>query len=100
VKSVTKDRAAGLLAAALDLAEKHGVHSLTHEAVGLAADASASLVKVRLGTIGAVRSAVMREAVKQRRVRIVAEGLVARNRYARKADEALRNECAEWVRRA
>ena|GEM_PF-2226368 len=100
MKTSTKERAAALLAAALDLARKQGWHSLTHESIAKAADVSPSLVKVRLGTIAALRRAVMREAVRQGVVRVVAEGLVAGDRTARRADAALRSACAEWMVRA
>lgn len=97
MKPSTRERAASLLAAAVSLAHRKGWHSLTHESVATAAGVSPSLVKVRLGTIGALRRAVMREAVKQRRVRVVAQGLAAGDRAARAADAALRRECGELV---
>lgn len=100
MKPATKQRAAELLAGAVGLAEKQGWHSLTHESIAAAAEVSPSLVKVRLGTIVDVRRAVMREAVKQRLPRVVAEGLCARDRTARRADAALRAACGEWVSRA
>lgn len=92
-----KQRTASLLSAALKLSERDGWHSLTHASIAAAADCSPSLVKVRLGTIESIRKAVMRLAVKQRHVRTVAEGLLAGDRIARKADESLRRECASRV---
>lgn len=97
MKPTAKERAAALLQAALDLAARKGWHSLTHESIATAAGVSPSLVKLRLGPIGALRRAVMREAVARRRVRVVAQGLAAGDRTARTADAALRRECGDWV---
>lgn len=92
-----KERTASLLSAALKLSERDGWHSLTHASIAAAADCSPSLVKVRLGTIESIRRAVMRVAVKQRMPRTVAEGLLAGDRVARKADRDLRAECSALV---
>lgn len=100
MKSATKERTAGMLAAALKLAATGSWHSITHESIARSAGVSPSLVKVRLGPIAAVRRAVMREAVKQRVVRVVAEGLAVRDRTALRADPALRLSCGRWVEMA
>lgn len=100
MKPTTKERAASLLAAALDLAATRGWQSLTHDSIAAAAGVSPSLVKVRLGTIAALRRAVMQAAVKQREVRVVAQGLAVRDRGARRADAALRQAVADWMLRA
>lgn len=97
MKPATRDRAASLLAVAVSLAHRKGWHSLTHESIATAAGVSPSLVKLRLGPIGTLRRAVMREAVRQRQVRVVAQGLAAGDRTARTADAALRRECGDWV---
>ena len=100
MKPTTKQRAADLLQVALGTATSQGWHSLTHESIATVAGVSPSLVKVRLGPIADVRRAVMREAVRQRVLRVVSEGLIAHDRTARRADAALRAECGEWVREA
>ena len=92
-----KERTAYLLAHAVGLAERDGWHTLTHASIAEVAAVSPSLVKVRLGTIESIRRAVMRAAVKQRMPRVVAEGLLAGDKSARKADEPLRRECASRV---
>ena len=97
MKTTIKERTAEMLRAALDLANVTSWQALTHDSIARKAGVSASLVKVRLGSIATVRQAVMREAVKQRVVRVVAEGLAVRNRTARRADASLRAECGEWV---
>lgn len=95
-----KQRTRQLLAAALDLAATAGWAGLTHAGVASRAGVSNGLVVARLGTMSEMRRSVMRAAVAQRVVRVVAEGLAAGDRHARRADEALRVACGERVRTA
>ena len=87
-----------LIEVALKLAAAEGWRKLTHAAVARAAGVSQGLVVARLGTMDQVRRAVMRAAVRQRIVSVVAEGLAVRDKHAAKADEELRALAAEWVR--
>lgn len=93
-------RTEALLQAALKLAEKEGWRTLTRDAVAAAAGVSGALVTVRLGTMDSLRRMVMRAAVRQRCVAVVAEGLVVGSPHARKADEALRLAAQAWMVRA
>lgn len=93
------DRSRELLAAALKLAARTGWRTMTREAVAEAAGVSPGLVSARLGTMDALRRSVMRQAVRERCVPVVAEGLVAGDKHARKADGALRAAAAAWVQR-
>lgn len=94
------DRTRDLLAVALRLAAADGWRALTRDGIARAAGVSYALVTVRLGTMDAIRRAVMRLAVKERCVAVVAEGLVAGDKHARKADAELRALAAAWVNRA
>lgn len=100
MKTATKERVAAMMAAALAISECRGWATLTHEAVARQIGVSPSLVKVRFGSADALRRAVMRAAVRERRVGVVAQGLAVANRDARRADEALRGECADWMLQA
>jgi AcrR family transcriptional regulator len=93
------DRTRSLLDIAVRLAAADGWRTITREAIAVAAGVSPALVSQRLGTAAAIRRAVMRAAVTQRVVRVVAEGLAVDDPHARKADRALRDLCAEWVRK-
>lgn len=88
-----------LLDVALDLAARDGYASLTRDGIAAAAGVSGGLVTARLGTMEAIRRSVMRRAVQRRVARVVAEGLVARDAHAGKADDALRAECAALMGR-
>jgi hypothetical protein len=92
-------RTAALLDIAVNLAAADGWRTLTREAIALAAGVSPALVSLRLGTADAMRRSVMRQAVKRRIVRVVAEGLAMDDKHARKADESLKRLAAEWVAR-
>ena len=96
----TAARTSALLDIALQQAQRHGWRALTRDQVAAAAGVSTGLVSARLGTMDALRRSVMRAAVQRRIVRVVAEGLAAGDKHARRADDALRAECAEFVRGA
>ena len=92
------ERTADLLTVGLRLAAASGWRTLTREAIARAAGVSPALVSARLGTADAMRRSVMRAAVRERVVRVVAEGLVARHPAALRADGELRALAAAWVR--
>ncbi len=94
------DRTRQLLNVALRLAAADGWNSLTRDGIARAAGVSYALVTHRLGTMDAVRRSVMRLAVKERCVCVVAQGLAARDRQAVKADAELRAAAAAWVGQA
>ena len=93
-------RTVELIDVALRLAAADGWRALTRERIAVAAGVSPALVSARLGTMDQMRRSVMRAAVKQRVVAVVAEGLALRDKHAMAADESLRALAAEWVRRA
>ena len=91
-------RAADLLAAALRVATRNGWRTLTREAVATEAQVSPGLVSLHLGTVDNMRRDVMRAAIRERCVRVVAEGLALNDRHARKAPDELKLAAAEWVK--
>lgn len=95
-----KQRTKELLRVALRLAAAKGMDCLTHDAVAQAAGVSRPLVIARLGTMTELRRSVMRAAVEERCVPVVAEGLARKDKHAQKADGALRDLAAAWVKAA
>jgi AcrR family transcriptional regulator len=93
------DRTRDLLAVAVAVAAVQGWRTLTRDAIAAAAGVSPGLVSARLGTMDALRRSVMRAAVRERVVPVVAEGLVHGDKQARRADEALVAQAAAWVAR-
>ena len=89
-----KERTETLLDAALRLAAADGWQALTRDGIAREAGVSYALVTQRLGTMEQIRRSVMRRAVQQRVVCVVAEGLSRGDRHAGAADDALRAECA------
>lgn len=87
-----KDRTEQLLEAALAVAERDGFSNLRRDAIAAKAGVNGSLVSLRLGTMDAVRRAVMRRAIKERRLSIVAQGLAIKDRHALKAPQDLREK--------
>jgi AcrR family transcriptional regulator len=91
-------RTANLISTALEVAARTGWRTLTHAAVAQAAGVSSGLVVARLGTKTELLRSVMRAAVKEGVVRVVAEGLAVNDRHARRAAPELRERAAQWVR--
>lgn len=54
-------------------------------------------MSARLGTADAIRRSVMRAAVREGTVAVVAEGLALRDKQAMRASPELRAQCAAWV---
>lgn len=93
-----EQRTNDILAAAVRVAERDGYSTLRRDAIAAEAGCTGGLVTIRLGTMDAVRRSVMRHAIRDRKLRIVAEGLAAKDRHALKAPPELREAAAEWLK--
>ena len=85
-----KQREAQILATALTLAESKGYAQVRRDTVAEAAGISPALVNVHFGTMADFRRALMRYAVRERNLRVIAQGLAAGDRHAEKAPEGLK----------
>lgn len=83
-----------LLCAALVVAAAKGYNRMTRDDVAVEAGVSPALVSLRLGTMEAMRRRVMRAAVRRSVTAVVAQGLVARDRFAESASVDLREKAA------
>ena len=92
-----KDTTDRLLDVAVDLAEKIGFYNITRDAVAVAAGCSLALPTVRLGNKAEMMRNIMRRAIRDRRLAVIAQGLAGGDKTALKADEALKRECAMWL---
>lgn len=86
-----------MLKAALRVAERDGWRTMTRSAIAVEAGVSEGLISLRLGSMDALRRSVMRQAVRDRVLRVVAEGLLAGDKHACRADQALREAAAGCV---
>jgi AcrR family transcriptional regulator len=86
-----------ILAAALVLAERDGYHNITRDAIAERASCSTGLVTRYFSTMLQLKRAVMRAAVKQEIVRVVAQGMVDKNQYAMRAPPALRERALATI---
>lgn len=85
------DRRAEILESALNVAECVGYRHLTRVQVANNAGCAESLVSKYFGTMDKFRRTIMRAAVKDEHLPIIAQGLVAGDRFAQKADQTLRS---------
>lgn len=86
------DRQRMLIDTALTLAAKVGYKNVTMDALTTAAGVSRTLYARYFTNVDQFRVAVMRAAVKQRVLPVIAQGVVARDPHAMKAPLELRNE--------
>lgn len=90
-------RTAELLRVAVEVASTKGWRAMTRDCIAVAAGVSPALVSARLGTMDTMRRSVMRAAVRDRVLPVVAEGLAAGDPHARKAPEDLKRLAAEFL---
>lgn len=83
-------RKAQLIDVALKLAAKHGLANVRRDQIAEAADVSPGLVSHALGTMTEMRRTIMRQAIAREVLPIIAEGIVAKDKTALKAPDALR----------
>lgn len=79
------DRKLQLLSCGAKLAERHGYAHITRKQIGDAAGVRESLVSRHFGTMGRYRNALMRHAIATKNVKLIAQGLIAKDRTARSA---------------
>ena len=84
-----------VLAAALPLAEEHGYNNVTRNQIAQAAGVSGSSIHYYFGTIGQLRRDLMRHAVKEESLAVIAQGLTAGDPQAQKAPEELRRRALD-----
>jgi len=89
------DRTAEILSAAVKLAKRVGFRKLTRDGVAAAAKVSTGLVSTHFGGVEALRDEVMRVAVRDEILPIVADGIANGNRIARRAPAPLRQRALQ-----
>lgn len=87
-----KDREAQILAAAVAQAIQHGYQNIERQKIADAAGVSPALVSKYLGTMTNVKRDVLRYAVRNRILPIIAQGLAMKDKQAMKAPEQVRKD--------
>jgi AcrR family transcriptional regulator len=90
-------RIAEILEAGIALAKRDNYNRITRDALAKRAGCSPALVSAYFGTMVQFRRSLMRHAVDREIVEVVAQGLVDRNPYARKAPDELRQKAMASV---
>jgi AcrR family transcriptional regulator len=86
------DRKAAILDAAVAAAKKHGFARMRLSQIAEHAECSNALVVSHFGTMTQMRRAVMRAAIKQQILPIIAEGVATRDPVACKAPDDLKSK--------
>lgn len=93
-----KDRKAAILEAAVTAAKNHGFSALRLAHIAEQAECSNALVVSHYGTMSQMRRAVMRAAIKQEILSIVAEGIATRDPVACKSSPELQRKALAALR--
>lgn len=81
-----------ILAAALILATKHGYTNVARDEIAKQVGVGGSAVQYHFGTMAKLRTELMRYAVKQQNLRVIAQGLAVSDRQAAKASKGLKRQ--------
>jgi len=79
-----------ILAAALPLAERKGYAKVTRDEIAAAAKVSGPVLHYHFGSMEQLRRSLMRYAVKNGCLKVIAQGIVANDPQALKVDDATR----------
>lgn len=92
------ERTHQIITAGLDLAERFGYNKVTRDQLAQATGLASGTINLHFGTMPQFQRAVMRAAIKQRNLRVVAQGLAHRDPIARRAPEELKNAAADSIK--
>lgn len=81
-----------IITAALALAERSHYTRVTREAIAAAISIKGPAIQYHFGTMGQLRRELMRAAVKQGNLIVIAQGLTSGDEQAKKADPVVRQE--------
>lgn len=89
-RELPKDRYAAILGAAVLEAKENGLSNILRKAIASRAGVSEPMVNKHLGTLVQTKRQVMRKAIEDKVLPIIAEGLVTRDPHALKVPEELK----------
>ncbi len=93
----TKVRKNQILEAGLELAREHGYQKVSREKIADKIGCSVGTITHRCGTMDAFRRSLMRLAVAREDLKVIAQGLVAGDRFAKAASDELKKRAMAAV---
>lgn len=97
IRMTPTDRKAAILSAAMVAAGKLGFGNIRQKDIADAAECGHGTVTLYWRTMGQMRRAIMREAIKTHNVKIVAQGLGINDPDAKKAPPELKQKAAAFL---
>ena len=94
-KKDTNVRRDAVLAAAINLATRDGFNNITRDGVAKQAGVGAGTVNLYYGTVPQLKRDVMRAAIKQKLLPIIAQGIAARDPRALRAPDDLKRQALD-----
>ncbi len=90
-------RKAEVLAVALQLAEELGYTNITRDKLALRANISTGLVSRYFGTMAQLRRSIMRAAVAQKNLSVIAQGLTLKDPTALKVTDEIKQQTIQQI---
>lgn len=87
-----------IIAAGLTLASAKGYQNVTRADLAAATGLAPATISWHYHTMAQFKRALMRAAVEQRSLRVIAQGLAASDAYAKRAPQELRDAAAKSIR--
>jgi AcrR family transcriptional regulator len=93
-----KIRKEQILLAAIKLSKRVGYHSITRDSVAEIADVSSPLISVYFPTVASLKAAVIRAAIDNEIVEIIAQGLSLNHPQVRKISKPVKHKVMEFLK--
>lgn len=87
-----------ILAVAVEFAESHGFANISRDSIAQAAGVGAGTVNFHYSTVADLRRAVLVDAIANRRLRIIAQGIIAGAYQADEVSPELKAEALESLK--
>ena len=91
-RKLAKDRRDEVMAAAVGLSVTHGYTKVTREMIAKAVGITPQAIQYHIGTMAALRRDVMRKAIADRHLSIIAQGMANKDKVALKAPAELQDK--------
>jgi AcrR family transcriptional regulator len=88
----SKERKAFILKHAVQLAKSVGYNRVTREAIANKAGVTESLINVYFGTMPKLKRQIIRAAVREEVLEVIAQGIIAKDPHVKKIDDELKHK--------
>lgn len=92
-----KERKAQILETAVNVCKTKGFHSITREDIAIELQITKALISRYFGTMANLKRDIIRFAIRNEVIPVIAQGLATGDRHAKKAPEDLKQRAAAYL---